>query len=243
MSIDYKERMRELRGHVNFNYDLRKKLSSGQKAKINKYYEEYKSFSGGLYRRYNSRDKKKLAKIQKATGMNLRGFTHAFIPNYHDNLKYTPKIDKDGTVSFVTKFEDKIIYQIDAVKFAKNPERELDRVLKSVKEKRIGVLCGAHEFKQPRLQNKEDTRQLVNYLVNTYNSFNADGTLANNNYRNWLHGFFGVRVKNQKEYEMAMRNKTRFSSLTRKKKLEVLKLEHKKQGKKNGKKKSSRRRL
>lgn len=220
--------MKALRGLVNFDYDLRKKLAPASKGKINKYYRELQEAKGQPSRVYRTRDKNKLRAVQKASGQQLSGFTVAIIPNYDPENKYTP-IYKDGQVIFSSRYEDKIFYGFDKNKLATDTENHLQEKLDKIPEERIGIMCGKFEYSN-RTMNKADAKETAINMINAYNGISDNGQLANNHYKNWLEGFFGIVIKNQKQYNSAMAKKGTFKALTKAQRIKYLK------GELNGKK-------
>ncbi len=212
MSNKYKEMMKELRGLVNFDYDLRKELHPRQKGKIQKYYDELQEAKGQPVRVYRPRNKKKLRAVQDAAGMELNGFKIALIPDTDPNNRI--KVDyKNGEVVFKSRHSEKRFIEFDQANLLNDTESEIARVMDLMRGDRTSIACGKFEYGSGRYfaipaEVKDKCLQLINQYSNKE---------ANNFFQNWLHGLYDIKIKNQEQLEDAQRFAQIYKATPRKK--------------------------
>ena len=206
MSINYKDKLKELRPFISFNYDLRKKLHPRQIGKINSYFKELEKVKSQSVQVYRPKSKTKLNKIKETTGLNGKGFKVAFIPTPNPNDKYKIKLDKKGRVVFSNKASEKVFNAFDKVKLVNNPEKEIDRVLKLCVRDVFAVGTEKHEYFQ-RMENKQRLKEKILELIFSYSNFDE-----------WLLGIWDISRKNQKRIDDEFILKNKFKSLTKREK-------------------------
>lgn len=197
--IDYKARMRELRGFVDFNYDLRKNLSPASKGKINKYWEELQEAKAQPHRIYRAKSKKQLNAVKSATGFQLPGFKVAIIPNPDPQNPYKVKAIKSGLV-FSNSTSDKYFIPFKMDNLATDTQGEIKRALKKAKGDLIAIACGKFEYRQ-RFDNKQKAEKTLNMFVAKYD---VEG---HHHYSKWLLGIYDVKIKNQERLTDEMAKK------------------------------------
>lgn len=196
----YKEKMRELRGLVTFDYDLRKPLHYNSINKINKYYASLVLSKGQPYRIYRTNNKKKLEDIKKAAGINLKQFKAVLIPN-HDPQNKTIPIYRNGEIVFKSKYFEDTLKYFNHINLATNLEEEFLKVYDRLEGDYFTIKCGEFElgggagsiFKMNDA-GKFEGLAFVNQLVNQYSNDKAD-----NYYKRWLHGLNERKVLNQEK--------------------------------------------
>lgn len=124
-NLTYSEKMAIIRPFVDFNY---KKIGhSSQKAKINRYWKALNEMQGQAVSRYKPQ-KKNRAKIRKATGTKLKGFTTFLIPSEKSGQKVRVKYKKGKAVIKTGKTERQL-FSFNSVELVFDAESEVERVL------------------------------------------------------------------------------------------------------------------
>lgn len=194
-SIDYKARMKTIRSFVGFNYDLRKKLSSSQKAKINRYYGyligqiSENAPSNYVYR---SRKKENLKIALAASGAppQLKQLKVAFVPTLGGDVRQI-RVNKKGELTLKYKYGDSVFIPLDPIKLVKaDAENYINAELdKRKKFPRYSIKYG--EFDSPAME-KDFVAEKIIQLANMYS------IPGNHNYKNWLTGVTAINITNQK---------------------------------------------
>jgi len=223
--ISYKQKMKDIRPFVDFNYNLRENLSSGAKGKIDKYWRELQEAKGQAYRVYRTKDKKKLKAVQKSTGLSLKGFKVGIIPNYDPENPYSVSFKNDQVI-LRSKYETKILYPFNKKNLSTNAESEIKNTLERSNAQLFGIQCGKFEYRARAMHRKAAAVTALN-LVNAYSGITDTGELANNHYSKWLEGFFSIEVTNQKMHDAAIKKKKKYRHANPKKRKELLN-QHKK---------------
>lgn len=190
---NYKSIVREMRSVTPFlkNYDLRRKLTSGQKAAITRAYKDYVELVGRTHTVYKPKSKNNLKIAQQSSGHTKGGtrFNVAFVPE--PNAK--GKISVSGK-SLVIK-RDKVtsrLYHFDRNNMVKNPSKEIRRVLRQAQRdgmKSIRANAGNHFFPAFRPADDE-TADWFDNLTQEYKK----------TYSAWMTGFTGYTFTNQKSW-------------------------------------------
>lgn len=225
-SLTYKQKMKQIRPFVSFDYNLKGELSPRAKGKIDKYWHELQEAKGQAYRIYRTKSQAKLKAVKKAGGLNLPDFKVAIIPNYDPENPYDVSVKKNGQVVLSSKYETKILYHFDKENLVKNTEAEIRATLDAIPSNSIGIQCGKFEYRARSMHKKAALQTTLN-LVNAYSGMKDNGELANNHYSNWLEGFFSIDVKNQKMHDLAIKKKKQYRHANPKKRKDLLN-QHKK---------------
>jgi hypothetical protein len=209
-SIDYRKRLKTLRPYVNFNYDLRKKLSSGAKRKINRYYNAYtrltdKTRNATVYR---PRRKDHLKKAQFKAGHNpaLTEFKVAFLPSSPGE---TPHIrwSKTGDIIVSSDFVSEKYIPFNVHALIADPEKELKRAIKKLGNVQIyNFQAGDHEITSMSIVDAEAAVYAGMELIND-DRYSSE---THHFYGDWMHGIKGYNLKNQRsavEYNIAKHEK------------------------------------
>lgn len=229
-SKQYKDKLKALRGLVDFDYDLRKPLHPRQKGKINKYYKELQEAKGQPYRIYRPRNKNKLRAVQEAAGMQLKDFKVAVIPNLDPENPTKVKI-KNNKVIFSGKYSDRIFRKFNQINLIENTEKEIERILNQMQGDKISIACGKFEFGSGRyFSSHESVKEKTLQLINQYSSDKN----ANNYFQNWLHGLYDISIKNQERLDDTRRFAAIYKATPKRQREKLLR------NGKNGKKKNSR---
>lgn len=214
--ISYSEKMREIRALVNFDYDLRKKLSKYQKEKINKYYNKVKEAKGQPVRIYRPKSNEIKKILKTASGFDLPGFKAILIPNPDPENPYRVKIENKKLI-FSNKSGSKVYIPFDILNLIENPEKEINAALKKASGDRIAIACGEFEYRE-RVSNKERARELLLKFITEY----GDKT-SNHYFGRWLHGIYSVKIKNQELMDKEMIKKAIYRAAPKGKRKELLK--------------------
>lgn len=190
------QRLKAIRPYINFNYDLRKPLSSYQKSKIKKYFDEVDALTARPFHVYRPRKKERLKKAQEfgQHEKQLPGLKVAFIPS---NGKDKPKIhfNSAGDIVATTEHITTRVLSLDTFELIKDPVGHVKSVIaKDKKAKRFTVLCGRYEI--PVSQSRATIPEFVARLTARY-----DNEAANNYHGNWLHGLAGHHFNNQADFQ------------------------------------------
>jgi hypothetical protein len=220
----YKEKMKELRGFVDFDYDLRKPLQSRSKGKIDTYWKELQESKGQSYRVYRPRSKSRLKQVREAAGVSLKGFKAIPIPNPNPQDPTRVIINKGG-VTFSNKSSNKHFFSFNKTALSKDSDKEARRVLAKMDYDRIQIATGKFRYRET-ISSKKRARELINRFVGQYE-----------NHKEWMHGLFGIDIKNQELMDAEMANKAIYKSMTKRQRQAYFAKQ--KASKKNGKAKNS----
>lgn len=200
---NYSQRLKAIRTYVNFNYDLRKPLTSAAKAKINKYYDYIDKLTVRDHFVYRARSKKNLKTAQQYSQQNThyKDIKVAFVPKGTD-ARPRVKFDKRGEMTLVGDrvtrhailFDKEDLIAADADGAA---EEYINSVINDATTcKRYSVMAG--EFEVPLSTTREKITGEVLRLMNKYNAedYNPD-KLSSHYFGNWLFGVNGYNFINQ----------------------------------------------
>ena len=198
----YSAQLKAIRKFVNFNYDLRKKLTPSQKGKIRRYYNQILSFQGHS-QVHKFRNKTLLREAQKATlGKVDKNLKIAPIPASSPNQK-TRISFKNGEIHINTNHVTTVLVPFNPKNLARNMRGEVKRVLGKRKHKSemYTIWCGTGPNGNKQIVKGgalpyQLVPQKINELMQEYN--NQD----NNSYwQNWLTGVFAHSFTNQKSLD------------------------------------------
>lgn len=206
-SADEKETVKILRHFHDYGnkIDLRKKLTTRQKNKINELKFELYQLLGRSeeigYRNRKDNRTKKGRKHNKELSM-ISGQTEKGWKKYifaADNGA-TVKKKKDGSYVLVSETQEYNYYSIDAQNFAQNWEKETRRVLQQIPTGMdfVNIRNGFHKIggKEPvRYYNADEVVQKVADLIRRYGKEKT---------AQWLIGFEAVKSRNQKKLPKAL---------------------------------------
>lgn len=202
----YRNRLKQIRGYVNFNYDLRKNLTPQQKRKITIYYEEISSLlkrpAATIYRPRNKSHLKPAQKFGQHT-KNLKDLKIAVIQKFDKSQRV--KFTKKGKLR-LTQFNVRIKHiELNQEKLAINPKGYIEKVIKPFNEKaRFQINAGIHEV--PNSASKSTIVSEISKLMSKYSIVDK-----NNYWVNWLDSMKAYEFENGasvKEY-LAAKNKKR----------------------------------
>ena len=206
----YSDRLKAIRSFVDFNYDLRKPLASGQKAKINRYFEALDRINARGNKVYRSANKARVRTVQQA-GRNgfekLPGFKVGFYPTTKANpatLRF-----RNGQLKIQHRnFNEQVIF-FDMAALAVDTDAEIERALNTAnkKAKWFRIMAGEFNIAQPRTEPL--VASFIKKLQNQYSAVDDTGKFANNNWRNWLLGVITLESRNQTELENFLRSESK----------------------------------
>lgn len=187
MNNIYKRRLKAIRPFVNFNYDLRKKLTPAQKGKITRYYNEIKDMTDGQHYIYRPRSKKNLKLAKTYTDSNLPDIKVAFIPTHGKaQVKFTKNQMKIKTGNVTETY-----LPVNKETLVINPLKAAEDAIKGRKEDAFKIQAGKYEISGTH--SAELIGREIERLGNAYNS-------GNNSAENWLHGVKAYSFQNQADY-------------------------------------------
>lgn len=195
------QRLKAIRSFVNFDYDLRKPLTSSQKRTIKKYHDaidKLQSRPNKIYRPRNTANKKESQRFaQHPKG--LGGIKVAFIPTANEKAKVT--FGKDGRLILKTDHVATQDIIFDPVNLIQNPNHEVNKALQEhPKAKTFTIKADEHEI--PISYTKETFARGVIKLMDKYS--NAE---ANNYFGNWLFGAKAHYFTRQADFAEFQKNK------------------------------------
>lgn len=205
----HSQRLKDIRPFVNFNYDLRNKLTRAQQSKIKKYHDEIGALKARPFQVYRPR---KAANLKAAQSFaqhekKLPGLKVAFVPtNGKDKLKIT--IGKTGKVKARTKYVTTEGFTFNPELLALDAEKEVARVIKGDDSTHYAIRAGRYEI--PKTATPDQIGKEVARLQSRYAEggarFDRPGHI-NNHWRNWLHGLNGYKFHNQADSKQYMEQK------------------------------------
>jgi hypothetical protein len=211
------QRLREIRSHVAFDYDLRKPLTPAAVRKINKYWKGIQELQKGRENvPYKTRSKaQREAALQFAqTGKGLNELTTAFIPV--SNAKNKPTVElvrrkgKKGAKPTYTFYVHETgvtstgVY-FDSKKLVKDPDGHISAVLAPFRKnfKYAAITAGKYEIPKP--VSLPRLASAVKALMRRYSEggsryrpMQRNGKRKKNHWREWLHGARLYELTNQK---------------------------------------------
>lgn len=217
-AINYAQRLKDIRPFVDFNYDLRKPLSSAAKAQISKYYGYIQKLTVREHQVYRSTNKDNLRAVQRFAQHDPKKYNRikvAFVPNAGtERMKLT--IGKDGRVRGTTGNISQIEIPLDAEALAEHDEDgTLEEYIDSVIDdappaKRYVVQAG--EFEVPSARSRNFITEYVADLMRRYDAskFNPDDKNSHY-YGNWMFGLIGYNFHAQSQLDEYRATKRRLT--------------------------------
>jgi hypothetical protein len=187
------QRLKQIRGFVNFDFDLRKPLSKYQKSKIKTYYDEINALTARPYQVYRPRNAEHLAKAQQFAQHEKRlpGLKVAFMPT--DGKKVRVRFSSSGEISISSDHVTTRVIALDTDKLLRDPIGHVEARIKNRIEDSYTVLAGRYEI--PVGLTKATLPRYVANLTSKYSSEDA-----NNYFGNWLHGVAAHHFTEQAEF-------------------------------------------
>jgi len=199
---EYSKKLKAIRGYVDFDYDLRKRLHPNSKRKINKYFEAINTIQARPNKVYRSKNKKRVKEVQSFGRNGFDGLPGIKVAFYESPAANPVKIkfDKKGLHAKGKYFDIRYV-PFDLQNLLDNPNGEVNRALndsgtKGAKYFRLSVgENGQFNIASPRA--RESVPGFINQLMEKYTKTTDDGKPNNNYWANWLHGLLPMTVKNQ----------------------------------------------
>lgn len=136
--------MREIRPYVNFDYDLRKKITGGAAAKIIRYAEEIRALSHRGGRVYRPRNPENLLAAQTYGNHSIyTGMTVAFLPVEAAGDK---ALISKGKIKVVGEYVTSTVLLFDQTRLASDTLLEVARTVSKTKSNSFTILCGEHSI-------------------------------------------------------------------------------------------------
>ena len=194
----YKQRMRELRSYVAFDYDLRKPLSNSAKAKINRYYAQLETLTIRPHQVYRARGKKNLRSVQRFAQHDPRfkEFTVAFVPTDGEQRQRI-RINTKGSVVATTDAISRHEIPFDRLRLIAEGKPYIESVIaRGPKVRTYIIQAGAFEVPSSSLP-ANIVNDVLKYMTR-YNAKDYDADSSSSHYfGNWLTGVNGYNFRNQ----------------------------------------------
>jgi hypothetical protein len=204
----YRQRMREIRKYVAFDYDLRKPLSSAAKARINNYHAAIEKLTIRPHQVFRARNPDNLAAVQRFAQHDKRHplIKVAFVPTDGKN-KARVSVNRKGEVrakiGYVRMFE--IPFDMERL-VEEGAEYVKEAIAAGPEVKRYVIQAGA--FEVPSTSLPRDIVQDVQRHMSKYGSDKYDADNPNSHhFQNWLFGVNGYTFRNQDELTDYRHNK------------------------------------
>lgn len=219
-TINYAQRLRDIRPFVDFDYDLRKPLSSAAKAQISRHWEYIQKLTVRPHRVYRSKNAENLRAVQRFAQHDPKHFPHvkvAFVPNpTKERMRIT--VGKDGRVRGKTKNIAQVEIPLDAEELAAADENGIleDYIDALIDEappaKRYVVRAGA--FEVPSARSREHITEYVADLMQRYGASKYDPDDKDSHYyANWMFGITGYNFEEQSDLEHYRAEKRRLTKV------------------------------
>lgn len=214
---EYARRLRAIRPFVNFDFDLRSKLTAAQKRKITIYYNEVEALTHRPYHVYKPKSKKRLKAAQNFAqhDKSLPGLKVAFVPVSNPDKAPKIRFNKRGEMIVKTDYVSTRHIPLDPLELVKDAAGHVEQAIKSIKTAdRFQILAGKYEI--PHAYGRKFIGREVAKLVVKY----ADAD-KNNYFGNWLIGVNVLHFDNQDNVDdyLAEKSKSR-AAIKRKKRAE-----------------------
>lgn len=190
-----KQRLKEIRKFVDFDYDLRKPLTPSAQRKIKKYHDEISALTNRPYQVFRPRNKAHRVQAQRFAQheTHLPGLKVAFIPTDGINpvkLKFT----KRGVVAKTAHVQWEII-PLSQAGLYKDAAAEVEKRIRRRKETQFTINAGKYEIPQPYI--KESLPAAVAALVMRYGEASGLDEEKNHHWSNWLESVKAYKFDNQ----------------------------------------------
>lgn len=207
-AAQYRQRMREIRRFVSFDYDLRKPLSSAAKAKINRYYAQIERLTVRPHQVYRAKKSDNLRAVQRFAQHDRRykEIKVAFVPTDGKN-KARVSVNRKGEVrskiGYVRMFE--IPFDMERL-VTEGREYIKEAIDNGPEVKRYVIQAGA--FEVPSTSLRKDIVDDVAKYMSKYGADRYDADNPSSHYfGNWLFGVNGYTFRAQDELTAYRHNK------------------------------------
>lgn len=186
----HKDRMKQIRPFVNFNYDLRKPLPKSAQRKIKKYSDEISALTNRPYQVFRARSKQHLYEAQAFAqhGEKLPGLKVAFLPT-DGSHKMQLRFGKRG-VTGKTKNVIMSDVRLSIRQLLADPEGHVNARILGNPAKQFTIQAGRYEIPRPYLPGT--VARAVAKLVSAYSDEES-----NHYFGNWLHGLKAYQFAEQ----------------------------------------------
>jgi hypothetical protein len=204
------ERFQEIRKFVNFDFDLKKKLSNYDKRKIKNYFDEVKALTARPNQIVKPRSKDRLLSVQKFAQHEgkLRGLKVAFVPtNGRDKVRVKYK---NGKVIFATEFVDSQYVELDPRQLIIDAVAHVNKEIKKQAPKAKRFTIASAEYEIAGSHSAAKIGEQVALLMTKYSS-GGSGYRGYNDAVKWLGGVIAHNFKNQSSFSdyQAEKNKNK----------------------------------
>lgn len=184
------QRLKAIRQYVNFDYDLRKPLSTAAKKKIKTYYDEITALTNRPYQVFRPRTRAHLQEAQAFAQheRNLPALKVAFLPT-DGSSKMRVKFTKRG-IRAKTRNVVMTDVKLSVRQLLIDPEKHVNDRIQNNPAKQFTIQAGRYEIPQPYLPTT--VARGVARLVAAYS--NKD---SNHYFGRWLHGLKAYEFKEQ----------------------------------------------
>lgn len=207
-AADYRQRMRDIRKFVDFDYDLRKPLSSAAKARINSYHDAIEKLTIRPHQVFRARTEKNLRAVQRFAQHDKRHklIKVAFVPTDGES-KAKVSISRRGEVRSKVGHIRVFEIPLDTDRLI---EEGADYVAEAIAEgpevQRYVIQAGA--FEVPSTSLPEFVVRDVSRIMAKYGADKYDPNKNSSHYfGNWLFGLNGYRFRKQDELTAYRANK------------------------------------
>jgi len=210
----HKARFKSIRRFVSFNYDLRHKLTTPQKRKINKYFSALDPLMARSFHVYRTKDPAKLRRVRDFSGNadhlnSLKDLKNiALVPVADPKLKKRVKV----TARSITIEYDHVkteILEFDKRELIKDPNSHIDKLIQEFAPgaKMFNVAVGQDGIYEiadrVMMGGKERIKDVVNSLMERYSPGGKDyfkKGKTDNHFKNWLFGLKAHEFKKQEDW-------------------------------------------
>jgi len=217
--INYSQRLKAIRPFVDFNYDLRRPLSSAAKAKISRYYDYIEKLTVRPHQIYRARSAKNLRAVQRYAQHDTKhkAIKVAFVPN-DGTGRVKVRVSKKGQVSGKSGHLRFFNIAFDAKKLAEQGREYVERKIKNGPvAKRYSIQAGEFEVASTYLPPGQGAGgDIVTQVLRHMERYGADKfdpeNPSSHYFGNWLFGVNGYNFAAQAElsqYREAKRQATK----------------------------------
>lgn len=202
-----KQRLKEIRKFVDFDYDLRKPLTPYAQRKIKKYHDEISALTNRPYQVYRPRraDHRLQAQRFAQHETHLPGLKVAFIPTDGIN-PVRLKFGKSGVIA-KTKHVQWEVIQLSQAGLLKDAAAEVEKRIRHRKESQFTINAGKYEIPQPYI--KESLPGAVAQLVMKYGDEGGVDEDANHHWSHWLDSVKAYKFDKQAGVSEFLRDKAK----------------------------------
>lgn len=226
----HKARFKAIRRFVSFNYDLRHKLTTPQKRKINKYFSAIDPLMARSFHVYRSKDPAKLSRVREFSGNadqlnSLKDLKNiALVPVADPKLRKRIKVTARSISIEYDNVKTEII-EFDKRELIKDPENHIETLISeyapNAKQFNVAVgQDGIYEITDSVMMgSKERIKQVVTNLMERYSPGGKDyykKGKTNNHFKYWLFGLKAHEFKNQADW-LEFKREWNYANKTKKK--------------------------